>query len=125
MVLAARDVQRIHRPAVAGWRIRCAPASAFAAKAKSLESHRQLVATMTLEWKRGKFDELWTCLRKTWVSRCERYAVEEHAKRLGGMQAIYLSLVRGDVPQIISRHRTRKAAVTACDQHARHEGGNV
>lgn len=90
-----------------------------------------------LTWKRAVKDTLPTCQRRTWVSHCGRYKVEEHTGRLGGEPDLYMALAfGGSKPRfepwldgearmtttaymVISSHRTKAAAVKACERHSK------
>ena len=82
-----------------------------------------------IQWKtRCKKDVTLTSRRRHWESRCGIYKVIESVCLYGpkeGPQAIptiYYAMHRRELGwYILSRHRKRSAAVTACEKHAKAE----
>ncbi len=71
-----------------------------------------------LAWKRAKRDETDVAKRRTWESRCFRYKVQESVGKLVEMGTSYYALVADEYGwRILSRHRKRKPAETACEKH--------
>jgi hypothetical protein len=96
------------------------------AKKKAAKAAPAPVPKAALKFKRGVVDTLPTCVRKTWLSICGKYKVEEHAKRVGGLPNLYYALaLPGDATQvfaIIGTHRKRSIAEETCRQHYRKGG---
>jgi hypothetical protein len=65
--------------------------------------------------------------RRLWHSRCGRYMVQQIDSRLERRTTFYAMRRRTDAPvpfwDIITRHKTRRAAEAACHRHARDQKG--
>lgn len=85
-----------------------------------------------LEWmKRCKRMDTIVSDRRRWKSRCGEYAVEESEIKYGrsvsaggvyqGYPKIFRALhKRGETWDILSEHKTKKAAQTQCEYHSEH-----
>lgn len=73
-----------------------------------------------LEWKRAKRDETDVAERRTWESRCGLYKVQESVGKLIDMGTRYYAMGTDRYGwRIISQHRKRTPAETACEKHNR------
>lgn len=72
-----------------------------------------------LEWQiRAKKDETDCAHRRTWMTRCGKYATQESVGKFTGMGTVYYALrVLSCEYVIISRHRKRRSAMLACEKY--------
>ena len=79
---------------------------------------------MPLDWKRGRRSESAVAKRTVWASRCGRYRVMHSAPHHSDLSDRFYALrLDGDCWRLISFHRTRNAAESACELNARSERG--
>lgn len=72
-----------------------------------------------MEWKRARRDETLISHRRTWVSRCMEYKVQESVPKYALSTMYYALYLDREIQNwmIIGRHRTRKAAAQRCNLH--------
>jgi hypothetical protein len=79
---------------------------------------------MTLEFqKRGKRSQSMVAHVTRWDSVSKRYRLERHEFDLGGLPTAWVALVADGLGlKLLSRHRTRQAAICSICRHAREQG---
>jgi len=72
-----------------------------------------------LEWKtRARKDETDCAHRRTWATRCGKYATQESVGKFTGMGTVYYALrISHCGSVIISRHRKLRPARLACEKY--------